>query len=79
MKKEDYELVFKIIKIGTRAVKNAQEENRKHGLPSVYSKNKKMYYELPDGTITTEEPIELVSRTSSTQKQSNPRGRKKKK
>lgn len=56
MKIEDYELIFKIAKIGTRAVKNAQEENREFGLPSVYSKNKKLYYELPDGTITTEEP-----------------------
>ncbi|MGA1824399.1 MAG: hypothetical protein ACMUIP_07010 [bacterium] len=55
MKKEDYELIFKITKIGTRAVKNAQEENRKYGLPSVYSKNRKIYYELPDGTITSED------------------------
>ncbi|MBU0478900.1 hypothetical protein KKC91_10080 [bacterium] len=56
MKKEDYELLFKVTKIGTRAVKKAQEENRRKGLPSVYSKNKKIYYELPDGTMTVNAP-----------------------
>ena len=37
-------------------VKKAQEENRQKGLPSVYSKNK-IYYELPDGTITMKNPL----------------------
>jgi hypothetical protein len=27
------------------------------GLPNVYSKNKRLYYELPDGTITMEDPF----------------------
>ncbi len=34
--------------IGNRAVKKAQERNRKKGLPNVYSKNRKIYYENPD-------------------------------
>jgi len=34
--------------IGNRAVKKAQERNRKKGLPNVYSKNRKIYYEYPD-------------------------------
>lgn len=57
MKKESYEMLIKITRIGSRAVKKAQEENRKKGLPNVYSKNKKMYYELPDGTMTMEYPL----------------------
>lgn len=57
IKKEDYEMLLKITRIGNRAVAKAQEENRKFGLPSVYSKNKKLYYELPDGTITMENPL----------------------
>ncbi len=57
MKKEDYEMLIKMTRIGNRAVKKAQEENRKKGLPSVYSKNKRLYYELPDGTITMEDPL----------------------
>lgn len=54
MKKKDYEMLIKMTRIGTRAINKAQEENRQMGLPSVYSKNKKLYYELPDGTITME-------------------------
>lgn len=57
MKKERYEMLIKITRIGSRAVKEAQEENRRKGLPSVYSKNKRLYYELPDGTITMKNPL----------------------
>ena len=57
MKKEDYELFMEMTRIGNRAVKKAQEENRRKGLPSVYCKNKKLYYELPDGTITMKDPF----------------------
>ncbi len=58
MKKETYELSLKIARIGNRAVRKAQEENRKKGLPSVYSRNNKLYFELPDGTITMDNPLE---------------------
>ena len=57
MKREDSEMLIKINRVGNRAVKNAQEENRRIGLPSVYSKNNKLYYELPDGTMTMENPM----------------------
>ena len=57
MKKIVYEELIKLTKIGNRAVQKAQEENRQKGLPSVYSKNKRLYYELPDGTITMKNPL----------------------
>jgi hypothetical protein len=57
MKKEIYERLIKITRIGNRAVKKAQEENRRRGLPNVYSKNKRLYYELPDGTMTMKNPL----------------------
>ena len=57
MKKDDYETSIEMTRIGNRAIQKAQEENRKLGLANVYSKNKKIYYELPDGTITMEAPI----------------------
>lgn len=57
MKKEIYVELIKLTKIGNRAVKKAQEENRRKGLPNVYSKNKRLYYELPDGTITMRDPF----------------------
>ena len=57
MKKIIYEELIKLTKIGNRAVRKDQEENRRKGLPSVYSKNKRLYYELPDGTITMKNPL----------------------
>ena len=57
MKKESYEMLIRMTRIGSRAIKKAQEENRKQGLPNVYSKNKRLYYELPDGTITMKNPL----------------------
>ncbi len=49
-------LLFDIITIGNRAVRKAQQESLKKGIPNVYCKNGKFYFELPDGTITTEVP-----------------------
>ena len=42
--------------IGNRAVKKAQARNRKKGLPNVYSKNRKIYYEYPDEPDREETP-----------------------
>ncbi|MEI8347094.1 MAG: hypothetical protein WCG27_06485 [Pseudomonadota bacterium] len=56
MKDEFYKFWLDVLRIGQRAVKKAQEENRQAGLPNVYTKNGKLYYELPDGTITYEQP-----------------------
>lgn len=54
---EAYERLLKITRIGNRAVHKAQEENRRKGIPNVYSRNGKRYWELPDGTITTVSPF----------------------
>jgi hypothetical protein len=48
---------MEIEEIGNHAVRSAQEENRKTGIPLVYSVDGKIYYELADGTITTESPF----------------------
>jgi hypothetical protein len=52
-----YQFASEVIRIGNRAVKKAQEENRRLGLPNVFTKNGKLYYELPNGEITTESPL----------------------
>ena len=44
----------KLLKLGNRAVKKAQENNRKKGLPNVYCINGKIIYELPNGELTTQ-------------------------
>ena len=46
----------KILKIATEAVKQAQKESLAQGIANVYSKNKMLYFQLRDGTITQSEP-----------------------
>lgn len=46
----------KVLKIAAQATKSAQKENLKNGIANVYSKNGQLYFQLPDGTITQEEP-----------------------
>lgn len=62
MKKETYESLIEMTRIGNRAIRKAQKENRKKGLPNVYSKNGRLYYELPDGTITMKDPFSKTSK-----------------
>lgn len=52
------ELEKKIQKIATKAVKEAQKRSLENGVANVYSKNKKLYFQLPDGSITENEPNE---------------------
>lgn len=51
LKLETYEQTREIVRIGNATVKRAQEENRKCGVANVYSRNGKLIYEMPDGTI----------------------------
>ena len=44
----------KLLKLGNRAVKKAQENNRKNGIPNVYYINGKIIFELPNGELTTQ-------------------------
>lgn len=44
--------------IGNNAVREAQKRSLENGVPNVYSKNGIIYYQLPDGTITMEDPFE---------------------
>ena len=55
-----YEDTLEFLRIGNRAVKRAQEENRKKGIPNVYDFNGHLYYELPNGELTKEDPYPLV-------------------
>lgn len=48
---------LEIQRIGNRAVKKAQEESRRQGIPNVYSHNGKIYYELPNGELTRDDPL----------------------
>jgi hypothetical protein len=45
-------------RLGNRAVRRAQEENRKLGIPKAYSHRGKLFFELPSGQITDRDPFE---------------------
>lgn len=49
--------VQEYLRIGNRAVKKAQENNRKNGIPNVYDFNGHLYYELPNGELTITDPL----------------------
>lgn len=52
-----YEFLVEMLRIGNRAVKKAQDRNRKKGIANVYAKNGKPIFELPNGKITTVSPF----------------------
>lgn len=60
-----YEETLEFLRIGNRAVKRVQEENRKKGIPNVYDFNGHLYYELPNGELTKEDPYPLSKETDS--------------
>jgi hypothetical protein len=57
MTKKRFEFIAKMSQIVNRAIKKAVEENRRLGLPNVFVKNGRIYFELPNGTITTTNPL----------------------
>ncbi len=52
----DLSLEMNIIKVASKAVKEAQRKSLENGVANVYSKNGQIYFQLPDGTITQETP-----------------------
>ena len=55
---ETYQLTSLYTRLFNKAVSEAKEEIRKNGLPIVFNLNGKIYYELPNGEITTESPFD---------------------
>lgn len=46
----------KLIQWTHEAIHEAQEESRRLGVPNVYGINGRVYYELPNGELTLEDP-----------------------
>ena len=53
---EVYRECIEIQRIGNRAVRKAQAESLRQGVPNVYAHNGSLYYETPDNEITLEDP-----------------------
>ena len=45
-----------MLRILRTAVHKSQEENRRRGIPNVYSIHGRLHYELPSGELTTTPP-----------------------
>jgi hypothetical protein len=55
---EIYQLGFEIESIGNRAIQATIKENKEKGIPTVFSINGTIFYELPEGDLTTESPFD---------------------
>lgn len=53
--RETYERMAEFVRIGNRAVREAQAENHRLGLPNIYSRNGRIIYEMPDGEIVVKD------------------------
>ena len=54
---ELYQEAFSIQEIGNKAVKEALKENQEKNIPSVFSKDGKIFYKMPNGEITQKSPF----------------------
>lgn len=50
------EQVDRDLELFREAVREAQDESRRLGVPNVYFINERTYYELPNGELTLEDP-----------------------
>ncbi|MBQ7251038.1 MAG: hypothetical protein IJS32_00365 [Kiritimatiellae bacterium] len=57
----------RLLAIANRAVREAQDENRRDGIPNVYVVNGTIVWQLPDGTIATSDPMRQPGNTARTQ------------
>jgi hypothetical protein len=58
---ETYREAAELRRLGNRAVRAAQEENRRRGIANAYSHQGRLYFELPSGEITQQDPFEQES------------------
>jgi len=54
---EFYQEAWEMQRIGNDAVNRVLKENKELGIPIVFSRNGIIYYELPNGEITTKSPF----------------------
>ena len=53
-----YHWMFELTQIGNTAVQQAQAGNRRQGIPNAYSHRGRLYFELPTGELTLQNPFE---------------------
>ena len=53
-----------VLRIANQAASKARAENLKYGIPRIFSRKGTLYYEFPNGKITTQPPEILRKRTA---------------
>ena len=53
----------KVVQIANQAASKAKAENLKFGIPKIFWRKGTLYYELPDGRITTNRPEVLEEKS----------------
>jgi len=53
-----------VLRIANQAASKARAENLKYGIPRIFSRKGTLYYELPNGKITTQQPEILKNKTA---------------
>ena len=53
---ETYAKIDQLIRLGSIAVAQAQDDSRRLGVPNVYSINGRIYYETPTGELSATDP-----------------------
>ncbi|MCG8653795.1 MAG: hypothetical protein MI861_28410 [Pirellulales bacterium] len=54
---ETYATTDELIRLGSIAVTQAQNESRRLGVPNVYSINGRIYFETPTGELSVNDPF----------------------
>lgn len=54
------QLAREILKVASKSVNKAQKKSLENKIPNVYSKNGRVYFQLPDGAITQDTPKEYM-------------------
>lgn len=57
VRNSDMKEAAEIAKIGKKAVDAVKSENREKGIPIVFSEDGTVFYELPDGSVTSKSPL----------------------
>jgi hypothetical protein len=55
---ETYKRMAEFVRIGNRAVREAQAENHRLGLPNIYWRSGRIVYEMPNGEIIIKDKSE---------------------
>ena len=58
---DKYAAIDELVRLGSIAVNEAQNESRRLGVPNVYSINGRLYYETPTGELSASDPYAVTT------------------